>query len=249
LGMMRTVRRLRLVAMALAALLVIGIGGGYAYLVFKDRNAPSPLTLDSRAPGYPTALADGRWVVRSSESIVGYRAREKYLSLPVPSEVVGRTSVVHGTMETRGGAIVATSVVVDMRTLKTNDSRRDETLRSSREPLWNKHPYGRFTLGSQPVELDELSSGSVVDVVAPGTLQIHDVDRRVEFPLQVQLSGGRFQVAGQLRTTMTNFGFDPPSVVGLTTVRNGVTIEIKLTFVRSGAVSARLSRLRGRDPA
>lgn len=231
---MRSGRRLRLVAMGLAALLVVGIGGGYAYLTLKDRNAPSPLTLDSRAGGHSATLANGRWVVRSSESIVGFRAREKYLSLPVPSEVVGRTSVVHGTMKTRGGAIVATSVVVDMRTLKTNDPRRDETLRSSRGPIWDEHPYGRFTLGSRPVELHGLGSGSAVDVVAPGTLRLHDVDRRVEFPLQVRLSGDRFQVVGRLRTTMTRFGFDPPSVAGLTTVRNGVTIEVKLTFVRSG---------------
>jgi polyisoprenoid-binding protein YceI len=219
--------------MALATLLVVGIGGGYAYLWLKDRNAPSPLTLDNPAASQPAGLPNGRWVIRSSESIVGFRAREKYLSLPVPSEVVGRTSVVRGTMETRGGAIVATSVVVDMRTLKTNDSRRDETLRSSREPLWDKHPYGRFTLGSQPVRLDGLSSGSVADVVARATLRVHDVDRRVEFPLQVQLSGGRFQVVGRLRTTMTSFGFDPPSVKGLTTVEDGVTIEVKLTFVDS----------------
>ena len=231
---MRTVRRLRLMILAVAALLVLGIGGGYAYLTLKDRNAPPPLRLDSPVAGHRGAVPDGRWVVRSSESIVGFRAREKYLSLPVPSTVVGRTSAVHGTMETRGGAIVATRVVVDMRTLKTNDSRRDETLRSSRGPIWDKHPYGRFTLGSQPVRLDRLSSGSVTDVVAQGTLRIHDVDQRVEFPLQAQLSGRRFQVVGQLRTTMTSFGFDPPSVAGLTTVRNGVTIEVKLTFVRSG---------------
>jgi hypothetical protein len=81
--------------------------------------------------------------------------------------------------------------------------------------------------------LDRLSSGSVADVVAQGTLRLHDVERRVEFPLQVQLSRGRFQVAGRLRTTMTSFGFDPPSVAGLTTVRNAVTIAVKLTFVRS----------------
>jgi hypothetical protein len=80
--------------------------------------------------------------------------------------------------------------------------------------------------------LERLGSGSVAEVVARGTLRIHDVDRRVDFPLQVELSGGRFQVVGRLRTTMTSFGFDPPSVVGLTTVRDGVTIEIKLTFVR-----------------
>jgi polyisoprenoid-binding protein YceI len=227
------VRRLRLVAIAFAVLLVVGIGGGYAYLALKDRNAPPQLRLDKPAPGHHGAVPDGRWIVRRSDSIVGFRAREKYLSLPVPSEVVGRTSVIRGTMETRGGAIVATRVVVDMRTLKTNDSRRDETLRSSRGPIWDEHPYGRFTLGSRPVGLDRLSGGSVVDVVAPGTLRIHDVDRRVEFPLQVQLSGGRFQVVGRLRTTMKSFGFDPPSVAGLTKVRNGVTIEVKLTFVRS----------------
>jgi polyisoprenoid-binding protein YceI len=227
-------RWLRYVVIGLAALLLVGIGGGYAYLTLKDRNAPPALTLDNPARSHGGALPDGRWVVRSSDSVVGFRAREKYLRLPVPSEVVGRTSAVRGTMETRGGAIVATSVVVDMRTLKTNDSRRDETLRSSREPLWDKHPYGRFTLGSQPVGLDRLSSGSVADVVARGTLRLHDVDRRVEFPLQVQFSGTRFQVAGRLRTTMTSFGFDPPSVIGLTTVRDGVTIEVKLTFARSG---------------
>ena len=227
-------RRLRVVAIALALLLVVGIAGGYLFLVIKDRNAPPPLTLGNPAPSQHGALSDGRWVVRSSESIVGFRAREKYLSIPVPSTVVGRTSVVHGTMETRAGAIVATSVVVDMRTLKTNDARRDRTLRSSLGPRWNKHPFGRFTLGSRPIELDRLSSGSVAEIVARGTLRLHDVDRRVAFPLQAQLSGGRFQVAGRLRTRMTDFGFDPPSVVGLTTVRNGVTIEVKLTFVRSG---------------
>jgi polyisoprenoid-binding protein YceI len=227
-------RRLRRVAIALAVLLVVGIAGGYLFLVIKDRNAPPPLMLDNPAPSRHGALPDARWVVRSSKSIVGFRAQEKYLSLPVPSTVVGRTSVVHGTMETRGGAIVATSVVVDMRTLKTNDSRRDDTLRSSLGPRWNEHPFGRFTLGSRPIEVDGLGGGSVADIVARGTLRLHDVDRRVEFPLQAHLSGGRFQVAGRLRTTMTNFGFDPPSVVGLTTVRNGVTIEVKLTFVRSG---------------
>jgi len=227
-------RRLRLVAIAFAVLLVIGIAGGYLFLVIKDRNAPPPLTLDNPAPSHHGALPDGKWVVRSSESTVGFRAHEKYLSLPVPSTVVGRTSVVHGTMETRGGAIVATSVVVDMRTLKTNDARRDSTLRSSLGPRWDEHPYGRFTLGTRPIELHQLNSRSVADIVARGTLRLHDVDRRVGFPLHAEFSGGRFQVAGRLRTKMTNFGFDPPSVVGLTTVRNGVTIEIKLTFVRGG---------------
>jgi polyisoprenoid-binding protein YceI len=227
-------RRLRLVAIAFGVLIVVGIAGGYLFLVIENRHAPPPLTLDKVAPTHRGALPNGMWVIRSSQSIVGFRAHEKYLSLPVPSTVVGRTSVVHGTMETRDGAIVATSIVVDMRTLRTNDSLRDRTLRTSLGPRWNKHPYGRFTLGIQPIGSDRFSSGSVADVVARGTLRLHDVDRCVEFPLQAEFSGGRLQVAGRLKTKMTRFGFDPPSVAGLTTVKNGVTIEVKLTFVRNG---------------
>jgi hypothetical protein len=155
-------RPLRFVVIAIAALLIVGIGGGYAYLALKDRNAPAPLTLDNPAPSHQGAVADGRW------------------------------------------------------------------------PVWDKHPYGTFTLGREPVRLAGLSRRSVADVVARGTLRLHDVDHQVEFPLQMQLSGTRFQVAGRLRTRMTSFGFDPPSVAGLTTVRDGVTIEVKLAFVRSG---------------
>jgi hypothetical protein len=40
-------RPLRFVVIGLAVLLVAGIGGGYAYLALKDRNAPPPLTLDN----------------------------------------------------------------------------------------------------------------------------------------------------------------------------------------------------------
>src|SRR5436309_12032768 len=100
---MSALRRLRLVAIALAVLLVVGVAGGYLFLVLKDRNAPPPLRLDGAASSRHGRLPDGMWVVRSSDSVVGFRAHEKYLSLPVPSTVVGRTSVVRGTMETRGG--------------------------------------------------------------------------------------------------------------------------------------------------
>jgi polyisoprenoid-binding protein YceI len=132
-------------------------------------------------------------------------------------------------MATRGGAIVSTRVVVDMRTVETNDSKRDETLRSDREPLWDKHPYGRFTLGDRPLDLHGVSGRRVV---ADGVLRLHDVDRRVRFPLQVEFSTKRLQAAGRLRTKMTSFGFDPPSVKWFTNVRDDVTIEVKLTFVR-----------------
>ena len=49
-----------------------------------------------------------------------------------------------------------------------------------------------------------------------------------------QSSSADGRQVGRLRATMTSFGFDPPSVRELTTFADGVTIEVKLTFVRSG---------------
>jgi polyisoprenoid-binding protein YceI len=171
--------------------------------------------------------------VSSSASIVGFRAREKYLRLPVPSEVVGRTSVISGTMTIRHSAIAATAITVDMRTLKTNDSQRDETLRTSRGPKWNDHPRGTFRL-QRPIPLGRLQPGTIKNVDAKAVLRLHDVSRIVLWPLEIRWEGDTFEAAGRLRTQMTDFGFKPPSVAGFTTVSNAFTIEVKLTFIRAG---------------
>src|SRR5437868_7408882 len=131
------------------------------------------------------AVLDGSWVIRSSASIVGFRAREKYLSLSVPSEVVGRTSVVQGMMKILKGKIVSTTVTVDMRTLKTDDPRRDETLRTTRGPQWDRYPHGTFKL-TLPISLGGLRRGSVRTLVAIGDLRLHTVSRTVRFPLEVR---------------------------------------------------------------
>jgi polyisoprenoid-binding protein YceI len=120
-----------------------------------------------------------------------------------------------------------------MRTLKTDDPRRDETLRTTRGPQWDRYPHGTFTL-KLPISLAGLRRGSVKAVVASGVLRLHTVARSVQFPLEVRWDGRAFEAVGQLRTRMTNFGFQPPSVAGLTTVTDAFTIEVKLTFIRSG---------------
>jgi polyisoprenoid-binding protein YceI len=196
--------------------------------------APSAAVAPAVAFGQSVAQPlgpDGSWIVKSSASIVGFRAREKYLRLPVPSEVVGRTSVITGTMTIGRSAILATAIVVDMRTLKTGDSQRDETLRTSRGPKWNDYPRGTFKL-QQPILLGRLQPGTIKKVGAKGVLQLHGVSRVVLYPLEVRWEGSTFEAAGRLRTRMTAFGFDPPSVAGFTTVSNAFTIEVKLTFVR-----------------
>jgi polyisoprenoid-binding protein YceI len=205
---------------------------GVAGAVLARSAAIAPGVSFERSAAEPLG-PEGSWIVESSDSIVGFRAREKYFSLPVPSEVVGRTSVITGTMTIRRSAILVTAISVDMRTLKTGDPQRDETLRTSRGPKWDDYPRGTFRL-QRPIPLGGLQPGTIKKVGAKGVLRLHDVSRVVLYPLEVRWHGRTFEAAGRLRTRMTEFGFDPPSVAGLTTVSNAFTIEVKLTFVRAG---------------
>src|SRR5207247_7707160 len=86
------------------------------------------------------ARPDGRWTVSSSDSVAGYRARERYVGVTIPTEVVGRTSVIQGSMEIVDETIASTLVTVDMRTLRSDKPQRDDNLNTRMGPKWNLYP-------------------------------------------------------------------------------------------------------------
>ena len=174
----------------------------------------------------------GSWTVLSSASVVGYRARETLAGVKVPHDVVGRTRVVKGSLRIAGSAIAATSISVDMRTLKSDKPDRDYDLNTTRGPKWNNHPRGSFVLKRQ-IPVRRLRIGEVRRLTATGAVRLRGITRLVDFPLKARWNGETFQVTGQLPEKMTNFGFDPPSTAGVATVANDFKIEIKITFVRA----------------
>jgi polyisoprenoid-binding protein YceI len=190
------------------------------------------------AAGMRGRIADagpsGRWVLVSSASVVGYRARERYVGVEIPAEVVGRTSVVKGSMEIAGERIAASRVNIDMRTLRSDKPQRDDNLNTRMGPKWNLYPIGTFRL-RRPIPLDGLRIGEVRKGVARGALRLRGRTRLVDVPVTLRWNGPTFEALGRLRTKMTDFGFDPPSVAGLTTVENGFSFEFRLTFRRLGS--------------
>src|SRR5207302_3645878 len=133
-------------------------------------SAPPPVALNnvSTSAG-PTASPsaggglDGTWTVdatsgslaEGTSSFAGYRVKEE-LAGTGANTAVGRTQNVSGSMTVDGAAITAMRVTVDMTMLQSDDSRRDERLRTDGLQT-DEFPTATFTLAQPRWDLEPSS--------------------------------------------------------------------------------------------
>jgi polyisoprenoid-binding protein YceI len=158
---------------------------------------------------------------------VGYRVNEEYLGVGVRT-AVGRTSAVTGTVTVDGSRVRAAALRADMRKLRSDQSRRDDTLRF-RGIETDRYPAASFTLG-EPLTV------SATPRKTTGTLLLHG--RRAPITVTVRgqrLAGGRLELVGGAPIRFAAFGIEPPSVAGLVSVRDHGTLEFRLVLAQAGA--------------
>lgn len=208
-----------------------------SYLVFFTPNSAAELSLDdaSTAPPVDSSDLSGNWSP-TPESIAGYRVREQLATLPAPSDAVGRTSSVGGTVEIEddGSAITALSgstIEVDMTTLQSDESRRDDRIRTSALQT-DDFPTATFEL-TENVEVPEgLRDGDAVPVDAEGELTLHGVTRVVTIPLEIQQSGNAVEILGSLDIAMADYDIDVSAFGGFVSVEDNGTLEFVLSLQR-----------------
>jgi polyisoprenoid-binding protein YceI len=239
------VRRTILIsAGALAALVVLGLAGGYVYYFTGVHTSPKALSLSTPSPSASAAASAsglaGTWTVGSG-SVARYHVNEKFAGQASSHEAVAESSSVSGTLVVTGsaGALQATgtSVVVDLSSLHSIDSvlgynvsNRDRIV--SQTLSVQQFPQATFKSDSFAIPAG-LDSGQVITASVPGQLTIHGVTRSVTATVQqVQLSGSTAQALGTIAVQMTDFGISPPALP-ITVVQPQVTIEFKLNLTRA----------------
>jgi polyisoprenoid-binding protein YceI len=238
-------RRTLIAAVLAGGLTLAAAGVGVAYFVVFAGSSPQKLALSSPTPtasGSPTASASagigaGSWTVASG-SVAGYRVREQLASLSAPSDAVGRTSSISGSVTiTQSGStytVSATSITVNVNTLTSDRSMRDQRIHQMGLES-DRYPTATFVL-TTPIDLPAgATTGQVVNVSAIGQLTIHGVTRTVTIPIQARLAGTQVEIAGSITFPFSEFGMTPPSIGGFVTVQDNATMEFDLKFTQKGA--------------
>lgn len=245
-------RRKTLAVVAGAFLLVVVLAGAGLAWFFRD-DAPAEVDLDAAASGVATqeesvttpapAVASGvagTWKVDTTSgafdytsatgTFAGFRIAEELRSIG-STTAVGRTGDVTGTLVIDGTTVTSGSFTVDLTTITTNESRRDDKVQSALET--GRFPTATFRLTS-PLDVGAgAAGGGPVEVAAKGDLTVHGVTKAVTLPVQAKLVGDTIVVIGSLDLTFSDYGVQVPTSPTVLSVDDRGILEVQLLLVRA----------------
>jgi polyisoprenoid-binding protein YceI len=220
-------------------LLLLGVGLPFAYIHFIEGNAPPPLALPTSSPqstatpalGGPASggsLAGSYHVAAGSQA--GYRVKETLAGQHATA--VGRTSRVSGSMTIVGHRVVAASFMVDMASVTSDRSERDDQFHGRIMDV-AQFPTGSFTL-TQPIVISPVPPlGSVVTEPATGNLTLHGTTRPVRLTLRAERTTSGIEVTGTTTISYGEFGISNPSFGGFVSVGDSGAFEVLLDLAKS----------------
>jgi polyisoprenoid-binding protein YceI len=228
-----------------ALVVVLVVGGPFVYIHFIEGKAPKPLSLSdvttttvagsaattattATTSGSSSTSIDGTWNVATG-STAGYRIKETLFGQS--NTAVGRTSTIKGSITIAGSQISAGQFSVDLTTVKSDSSQRDDQFQG-RIMDTSQFPTATFEL-TQPIDLGSIpADGTTVTKNATGKLTLHGTTKTVTFAVQARKTGSTISVSGNVPVTFADYGIDNPSGGPATTSDSG-SLEFLLNFTHA----------------
>ena len=146
------------------------------------------------------------------------------------TEAVGRTSSVTGALTLAGTRATEASFTVDLTTVTSNESRRDNQFRGRIMDVAN-HPEATFRL-TAPIEFATVPEvGGRLTAPAKGELTMRGVTQPVSFEVEAERTAAGFSAAGSIPITFSDYGIPNPSA-GPAQVGDEGELEFLLVFAR-----------------
>ena len=191
----------------------------------------------SPASAAPSVAAQNveRYAIDASASQVLYHVAETFIDQNNRFYVaVGTTHGVQGEiLIDRGHPSQSriSPISVDISQFTSNSRRRDNAIRER----WlesAKYPTAVFTPSAIQGLPDTYVDGREIAVRVVGNLKVRDVTKAVTFVGTVKLEGDTLTGRASTSILMTDFGFDPPSILGVLKAENQAQLELQLTARR-----------------
>jgi polyisoprenoid-binding protein YceI len=193
--------------------------------------APAPAAQPTTAAGVAPIAGARTFKIVPEQTEASYEVQEQFLNRDLPSKAIGKTNAVEGEFQfTTDGKPTGqvTNMQVDLRTLTSDSGMRDRRIRGQ----WlesDKYPYATFVSTGVEGVPDSYAEGQEITFKLNGNLTVHDVTKPVTFDVTGKLEGDTVTGTAKTFVMMKDFGFDAPSVAGVLTVQDGVTITVNFT--------------------
>jgi polyisoprenoid-binding protein YceI len=239
---MSSTRKAAVAIAASFAVLVLLAAIGLAWF-FRD-DAPAAVSIDAAVSAAPSTTTAGNgiagtWTVDADSgsfdfesatgTFAGFRVAEELRSIG-STTAVGRTGDVTGELVIDGTSVTDASFTADLRSVTTNESRRDDKVQSALDT--GEFPTATFVL-TAPIELPGgADSGATVRTRAAGRLTIHGVTKAVELPIEAKLVGDTIVLVGSTEITFSDYGVRVPTSPTVLSVDDHGVLEVQLLLVR-----------------
>jgi polyisoprenoid-binding protein YceI len=230
-----------LAGLALVALLAAGCGGGKAAetttpapaaaapattapaTTAPATTAPAATAPTSTAPASTAPATATKYAVVAEGAEASYTVGETFLGVNRDATAIGKTAGITGEIVLNGGVIQPSNVQVDLSTLQSDESRRDNRVRQTLDTA--NHKYATFKItGAEgnPV----LKEGQEVAVKLQGNMTIKGTEKPLAFDAKVKLSGDTLSLTATTTFNMTTFGVQPPNMAGFVSVKDEVQLNV-----------------------
>jgi polyisoprenoid-binding protein YceI len=221
-------------------LLLAGISGIICLLVYMSAGRPREpavsMSLSAGRMAYAQSPgAELRYSVVAERSEARYRVREQLAGINFPSDAIGTTSAIEGSisLDGQGGVLASDSrLTVDLRALRSDRDRRDNYIRRNTLET-DRYPTAVFV----PNEVRGLSfplpqTGSASFELV-GDLTVRDATRRIAWEATATFNGQDVSVRASTAFRFADFGLSIPRVASVLSVQDNIRLETDLLLRRS----------------
>lgn len=162
-------------------------------------------------------------------SFVGFRIEEE-LSGVGSTTAVGRTGDVAGSIVIDGTTVTDVTFDVDVTTITTEDSRRDDNVQDALDT--GEFASASFVL-TDPIGLtDAALAGEAFTATESGQLTIHGSTQDITIDLEAQLVQDTIVIVGSTDITFSDYGVEVPDSQIVVSVEDFGVLELQLLLVR-----------------
>ena len=176
-----------------------------------------------------------RLVLDASASQASYHAKEQLVGKTLPSEAVGTSPGVTGTLALGAdGSIAAdqSTITVDLTKLKSDESRRDNFIKSDTLQT-SQFPTATFVAHAVQGLPTPLPTSGQATFQLLGDLTVHGVTKPVTWQVTAQFADTTVSGSATTSVNITDFGMTPPKAGPVLSIEDGLGLELAFTANRA----------------